>query len=285
MDKRVILNRMRRNPFFVVGSIAAVVVVVLLVFGPALLHFDPEANSLSERFLPPEGFANGLDGHILGTDQLGRDVLIRLLIGGRYSLAIAFAVVALQVVVGTILGILAGYFGGIVDAIIMHACEVFLAIPNLILAIAIMAILGPSLVNLIAVLTFSGWVNCCKVTRNNVRVIKNQEFVKASRALGAGGFHIMFRQIFPNVTTHIIILASQRIGMTIIIEAALSFLQLGIQPPTPSWGNMIAAGRMYMTTQPWLVFAPGIALMIAALAFNFLGDGIRDVLDPKRTVV
>ena len=193
--------------------------------------------------------------------------------------------VALQVVVGTILGILAGYFGGIVDAIIMRACEVFLAIPNLILAIAIMAILGPSLVNLIAVLTFSGWVNCCKVTRNNVRVIKNQEFVKASRALGAGGFHIMFRQIFPNVTTHIIILASQRIGMTIIIEAALSFLQLGIQPPTPSWGNMIAAGRMYMTTQPWLVFAPGIALMIAALAFNFLGDGIRDVLDPKRTVV
>lgn len=285
MDKRVILNRMRRNPFFVVGSIAAVVVVVLLVFGPALLDFDPEANSLSERFMPPEGFARGLEGHILGTDQLGRDVLIRLLIGGRYSLAIAFAVVALQVVVGTILGILAGYFGGIVDAIIMRACEVFLAIPNLILAIAIMAILGPSLVNLIAVLTFSGWVNCCKVTRNNVRVIKNQEFVKASRVLGASGFHIMFRQIFPNVTTHIIILASQRIGMTIIIEAALSFLQLGIQPPTPSWGNMIAAGRMYMTTQPWLVFAPGIALMIAALAFNFLGDGIRDVLDPKRTVV
>ncbi len=285
MDKRVILNRMRRNPFFVVGSIAAVVVIVLLVFGPMLIDFDPEANSLTERFLPPEGFSKGLDGHILGTDQLGRDVLIRLLIGGRYSLMIAFIVVVLQVVVGTILGILAGYFGGIVDSIIMRACEVFLAIPNLILAIAIMAILGTSLVNLIAVLTFSGWVNCCKVTRNNVRVIKNQEFVKASRVLGAGGYHIMFRQIFPNVTTHIIILASQRIGMTIIIEAALSFLQLGIQPPTPSWGNMISAGRMYMTTQPWLVFAPGIALMIAALAFNFLGDGIRDVLDPKRTAV
>ena len=285
MDKRVILNRMRRNPFFVVGSIAAVVVIVLLVFGPMLIDFDPEANSLTERFLAPEGFSKGLDGHILGTDQLGRDVLIRLLIGGRYSLMIAFIVVVLQVVVGTILGILAGYFGGIVDSIIMRACEVFLAIPNLILAIAIMAILGTSLVNLIAVLTFSGWVNCCKVTRNNVRVIKNQEFVKASRVLGAGGYHIMFRQIFPNVTTHIIILASQRIGMTIIIEAALSFLQLGIQPPTPSWGNMISAGRMYMTTQPWLVFAPGIALMIAALAFNFLGDGIRDVLDPKRTAV
>ncbi len=285
MDKRVILNRMRKNPFFVVGSIAAVIVVVLVVFSPLFVQFDPNANSLTERFLPPDGFAYGLQGHILGTDQLGRDVFTRLLLGGRYSLAIACGVVLLQTLVGTVLGILAGYFGGILDAVIMRACEVFMAIPNLILAIAIMSVLGPSIMNLIIVLTFSGWVNCCKVTRNNVRVIKGQEFVKASRVLGAKGFHIMFRQIFPNVTTHIIILASQRIGMTIIIEAALSFLQLGISPPTPSWGNMIAAGRMYMTTQPWLVFAPGIALMFAALAFNFLGDGIRDVLDPKRTVV
>lgn len=285
MDKRVILNRMRKNPFFVVGSIAAVIVVVLLLLSPVLVQFDPNANSLTDRFLPPEGFAHGLQGHILGTDQLGRDVFTRLLLGGRYSLAIACGVVLLQTLVGTVLGILAGYFGGILDAIIMRACEVFMAIPNLILAIAIMSVLGPSIMNLIIVLTFSGWVNCCKVTRNNVRVIKGQEFVKASRVLGANGFHIMFHQIFPNVTTHIIILASQRIGMTIIIEAALSFLQLGISPPTPSWGNMIAAGRMYMTTQPWLVFAPGIALMFAALAFNFLGDGIRDVLDPKRTVV
>lgn len=285
MDKRVILNRMRKNPFFMVGSIAAVIVLLLTLFSPLFVQFDPTANSLAERFIAPEFLSKGLQGHILGTDQLGRDVFTRLLIGGRYSLAIAFIVVALQVVVGSILGILAGYFGGVVDAVIMRACDVFLAIPNLILAIAVMAILGTSLVNLVAVLTFSGWVNCCKVTRNNVRVIKNQEFVKASRALGASGSHIMFRQIFPNVTTHIIILASQRIGMTIIIEAALSFLQLGIQPPTPSWGNMIAAGRQYMTTQPWLVFAPGIALMFAALAFNFLGDGIRDVLDPKRTVV
>ncbi len=285
MDRQVILNRMRKNPFFVVGSIAAVIVILLTVFSPLLVQFDPNLNSLSERFMAPEGFSRGFQGHILGTDQLGRDVFTRLLLGGRYSLAIACCVVLLQTLVGTILGILAGYFGGVLDAVIMRACEVFMAIPNLILAIAIMSVLGASIVNLILVLTFSGWVNCCKVTRNNVRVIKNQEFVKASRALGAGGFHIMFRQIFPNVTTHIIILASQRIGMTIIIEAALSFLQLGIQPPTPSWGNMIAAGRMYMTTQPWLVFAPGIALMFAALAFNFLGDGIRDVLDPKRTVV
>lgn len=285
MDRRIILNRMRKNPFFVVGSIAAVIVIILAVIAPFIVQFDPNANSLTDRFLPPEGLSNGLKGHILGTDQLGRDVFTRLLLGGRYSLAIALAVVVFQTVVGTVLGILAGFFGGVVDAIVMRACDVFMAIPNLILAIAIMSVLGPSIPNLILVLAFSGWVNCCKVTRNNVRVIKNQEFVKASRVLGAGGFHIMFRQIFPNVTTHIIILASQRIGMTIIIEAALSFLQLGIQPPTPSWGNMIAAGRLYMTTQPWLVFAPGIALMFAALAFNFLGDGIRDVLDPKRTAV
>ncbi len=285
MDKKIILHRMRKNPFFVVGTITAVIVLLLTFLAPLYVHFDPTANSLIERFTPPEYFAHGLQGHILGTDQLGRDVFTRLMLGGRYSLLIAFAVVVLETIIGTVLGVLAGYFGGWVDAVIMRACEVFMAIPNLILSIAIMAVLGPSIPNLIAVLTFSGWVGCCKVTRNNVNVIKNQEFVKASIALGAKDPHIMFKQIFPNVTTHIIILASQRIGMTIIVEAALSFLQLGIQPPKPSWGNMISNGRAYMQTQPWLVFAPGIALMIAALSFNFLGDGIRDVLDPKRTVV
>ena len=166
--------------------------------------------------------------------------------------------------------------------IIMRACDIMMAIPNLVLAIAVMAILGPNIFNLIIVLIITSWVQYCKVTRNNVMVIKNIEFVKASQVLGAGKGHIMFRQIFPNVTTQLIILISQQFGWTILTEASLSFLSLGVQPPTPSWGNMIADGRNYLITSPWLVFAPGIALMTTVQAFNFLGAGHRDVMDPKR---
>jgi|AGTN01.2.fsa_nt_gi ABC-type dipeptide/oligopeptide/nickel transport systems, permease components len=283
MNRKIVLLRMRKNPFFVIGSIVALIIVVLTVLAPVLCQYDPVKNALAEKFIAPEWFSKGAQGHIMGTDQLGRDVFTRLLYGARFSLGLASLVVILQVLIGTCLGLAAGYLGGIVDSIVMRACDIILAIPNLILAIAIMAVLGPNVFNLVFVLTLSGWVQCCKITRNNVRVIKNREFVYASRALGAKNMHIMFNQIFPNVTTHIIILASQSFGLTILVEAALSFLSLGIQPPDPSWGNMIAAGRTYMTVYPWLVFAPGVALMMTVLAFNFLGDGLRDVLDPKRT--
>lgn len=282
MSKKIMINRMLRNPFFMIGTIVAVIVVSITVLSPLLVQYDPIASSLTEKFLPPEGLSKGLSGHVFGTDNMGRDVFTRLLLGGRYSLMIAAAVVILQLLIGVVLGLLAGYFGGIVDTIIMRACDIFLAIPNLILAIAVMAVMGASIFNLIFVLTISGWMHCCKVTRNNVRIMKSKEFVHASTALGAKSGHIMFRQIFPNVTTHIIILASQRFGLTILVEAALSFLSLGIPPPTPSWGNMISAGRAYMTTSPWMVIAPGLALMLTVLSFNFLGDGLRDVLDPKQ---
>ena len=184
--------------------------------------------------------------------------------------------------IGTVLGAISGYFGGVVDAVIMRACDIMMAIPNLVLAIAVMAILGPNIFNLVIVLIITSWVQYCKVTRNNVMVVKNIEFIKASQVLGASKAHIMFTQIFPNVTTQLIILISQQLGWTILTEASLSFLSLGVQPPTPSWGNMIADGRNFLITNPWLVFAPGIALMVTVLAFNFLGDGLRDVLDPKR---
>jgi peptide/nickel transport system permease protein len=206
------------------------------------------------------------------------------LIGGRYSLRIALISVILQTIIGMILGILSGYFGGWVDSVIMRACDTLMSIPAIMMGIAIMAILGPSERNLIIVLTISGWVQLCKVTRNSGRVLNKQEFVSASRALGGKSFHIMLSQIFPNTTTNMIIISSQRIGLMILIEATLSFLNLGIPAPAPSWGNMIAAGRAYLTTQPWLILAPGCALMLVVLAFNFLGDGLRDVLDIRRKV-
>lgn len=283
MNKGIVLRRMKKNPFFMIGIILALSVLIVCFLSPLYVTYDAEKSSISERMLPPIGFDEGLNGHILGTDQLGRDVLTRLLTGGTASLLIAAAAVFLQVLLGSTLGIIAGYIGGIIDKIIMRACDVFLALPNIILAIAVMAVMGTSVLNLIAVLTISGWVRYCKVVRNNVMVVKKQEFVSASKVLGASNLHIMFRQILPNVTTPIIILASSRFGNAILVEAALSFLNLGIPAPTPSWGNMIADGRQFLATSPWLVLAPGVALMITVLAFNFLGDGLRDVLDPKKT--
>ncbi|SHI04162.1 peptide/nickel transport system permease protein [Sporobacter termitidis DSM 10068] len=282
MDKKLVFRRLRRNPFFLTGFICAVVIVLAVVFVPMLLHWDPIRQSLADRFMAPQGFSEGFKGHILGTDQLGRDVLMRLLIGGRSSLIIALIAVVLQNVIGVVLGIVTGYFGGAVDSVVMRICDVFLAIPAMLVAIAVIAVIGASIFNLILVMTLTMWVYLCKVIRNDVRIYKNKEFVSASRVFGGSDFHIMFKQIFPNITTNLLIIGSQSFGTVLLMEAALGFLNLGIQPPAPSWGNMINVGRGYLTTYPWLAIAPGIALMLTILAFNFLGDGLRDVFDPKR---
>lgn len=276
MSRKIVLDRMRRSKFFVIGAVFVVLIVAVAMLAPALSPYDPIANSLTERLNAPSG------SHVLGTDELGRDVFSRLLEGARASLGIAAAVVFMQVVLGTTLGLIAGYLGGVLDTVIMRLCDIFLALPSMLVAIAIMSVLGANTLNLIIILTLTGWVQFCRLTRNNVLVIRGQEFVQASRALGASKLHIMFTQVIQNVTTPIIVMASQKFGFIISMEATLSFLSLGIQPPAPSWGNMISAGRSFIATCPWLVFAPGIALMVTVLAFNFLGDGLRDVLDPKK---
>ncbi|MCI6837090.1 MAG: ABC transporter permease [Clostridiales bacterium] len=282
MDKKIVISRMLHSKFFMVGAVTAIVIILLSVFSPVIVQYDPLTNNLAERLMAPEYFARGLQGHVFGTDEAGRDIFSRLLLGSRYSLTIAAVVVFVAAFIGTVLGAVSGYFGGAVDAVIMRLCDIMMAIPNLVLAIAVMAVLGPNIFNLVIVLIITTWVQYCKVTRNNVMVVKNTEFVKASQVLGASRMHIMFSQIFPNVTTQLIILISQQLGWTILTEASLSFLSLGVQPPTPSWGNMIADGRNFLITNPWLVMVPGVALMVTVLAFNFLGDGLRDVLDPKR---
>lgn len=282
MDKKIVISRMLHSKFFMVGAVTAIVIILLSVFSPVIVQYDPLTNNLAERLMAPEYFARGLQGHVFGTDEAGRDIFSRLLLGSRYSLTIAAVVVFVAAFIGTVLGAVSGYFGGAVDAVIMRLCDIMMAIPNLVLAIAVMAVLGPNIFNLVIVLIITTWVQYCKVTRNNVMVVKNTEFVKASQVLGASRMHVMFSQIFPNVTTQLIILISQQLGWTILTEASLSFLSLGVQPPTPSWGNMIADGRNFLITNPWLVMVPGVALMVTVLAFNFLGDGLRDVLDPKR---
>ena len=276
MNRNILLKRMRKSPFFVVGLILMVIVVLVVLIGPYLCKYDPIVMDLISRLQAPSSI------HILGTDQMGRDVLTRMIFGGRSSLLIALSAVFLQLIIGTVLGLFAGFYGGTFDTIVMRACDIVLSIPNIVLGLAIMSVLGPSIPNLVGVLVFSGWVRYARVTRNNVMVVKKQEFVSASKVMGASSPHIIFKQILPNVTTSLIILASSRIGNAIILEAALSFLNLGIPAPQPSWGNMITDGRQYLATCPWLVVAPGMALMITVLAFNFMGDGLRDVLDPKK---
>ncbi len=274
-------RRMSRSKFFMIGLIVALFMVLVTIFGPMLTVHSPTKANLMNRLIPPEFLKNGWKGHILGTDQLGRDVLTRLIIGSRVTMIIASSTVLISAFIGTVLGIFAGYFGKIVDTVIMRLADVQLSIPSLILAIAVSAVLGPSIPNLIIVLVITTWVQFARVVRSNVMGIRNMEFIKASQVLGASNFRIMFSQVLPNVLTPLIILISQQFGFIILVEASLSFLGLGVPPPAPSWGVMIASGREYIATAPWVVLVPGIALMIAVLAFNFLGDGIRDVLDPK----
>ena len=281
MDKKIIFKRMRHNIFFMTGSILLVLLIVVIVIVPLFMDFNPVKQDLASRLLPPEWLSKGLKGHILGTDQIGRDVFMRLLLGGRISLIIASTVVLLQSTIGVCLGMLAGYYGGKVDAIIMRACDVVLAVPVLIFSIALIAVLGKSISVLIFVLVINNWVSSAKIVRNDMMVYRNKEFVRASKLFGAGNAHIMIKQIFPNVTTNLIVLMSQALGGVLLIESTLSFMNLGIQAPRPSWGNMIAVGRNYLITEPWLAIAPGVALMLIVLCFHFLGDGLRDVLDPK----
>lgn len=281
MKKETVLRKMAKSKFFVIGLALVVLIIFLALISPYLVHFNAIENDLHSRLLPPEYLSKGLTGHILGTDSLGRDVLTRLLIGSRMSLVIAFVGVVVPSIIGTILGMVSGFFGKWVDSIIMRLNDIQLSIPVMVFAITVIAIFGTSIRNLMIVLTIVGWVNYTRVMRECVMKIRDADFIRASRVLGGSNIHIMFTQILPNIVPPLIILMSQQVGIVVLTEANLSFLGLGVPLPQPSWGSMIADGREYIATAPWTVIAPGMALMITVLAFNFLGDGIRDVLDPK----
>jgi peptide/nickel transport system permease protein len=251
------------------------------IIAPFIVVFDAERNSLEESLTPPQFFSKGWNGHVLGTDNLGRDVLTRLLIGGRYSLMISIVAVFFGITFGLIAGLYSGYYGGWIDNLIMRFADIQLSIPQLLLAIAMVAVLGPDIINLILVLIITGWPQIARLVRAEVLIVRENEFILASKVLGASDSRIIFSQILPNIVTSLLIVASQRIGFMILIEAALSFLGLGVQPPIPSWGVMIADGRQFLMTAIWIIMSPGVALMLTVLAFNFIGDGLRDVFDPK----
>ena len=277
------LRRILHSKQFIMGLALVLILCFIAIFADQLAPHDPNENHPYARLQAPEWFSRGLDGYIFGTDSTGRDILSRMIIGAKSSMQVALFSTFLSLIIGTVLGIIAGFKGGILDAIIMRSTEVTMAVPTMTLGVVIMAIFGTSMINLLIVMVISYWMNFARVARNEVIAIRGREFIQASRALGATNSHIMFTQILPNVTTSLIICTSNCFGSVILTESTLSYLYLGVQLPTASWGNMISAGKDFMAVAPWTVIVPGVALMMAVMGFNFLGDGLRDVLDPKQT--
>jgi peptide/nickel transport system permease protein len=257
-----------------VGATIVLLAIVAGIFGPVLAPFDPAAQELALRLGGPSGT------HWFGLDELGRDIFARVLSGARISLMVGLVVVGVSASIGIALGSVAGYFGGRIDEAISRVIDILLAFPGLLLAIALVAVLGPSLVNVVLALSLIGWVGYARLVRGQVLRAREFEFVQAARALGATTPRILARHVIPTTLPAVTVQATLGMGGAILAEAALSFLGLGVQPPTPSWGTMLNYGRTHLLDAPHLTIFPGLAIAILVLGFNFLGDGLRDALDP-----
>src|SRR5436190_13279878 len=258
------------------GAIIVGATAVAAVIGPLLTPFDPAAQELPLRLAGPTG------AHPFGLDELGRDILARVLAGARISFAVGLAVVSVSASVGMLLGATAGYFGGTIDDLISRVIDILLAFPGLLLAIALVAVLGPSLANVLLALTVIGWVGYARLVRGQVLRAREFEYVQAARALGASIPRILWRHVIPSAIPAVVVQATLGMAGAIIGEAALSFLGLGVQPPTPSWGTMLNGGRAHLLDAPHLTVFPGLGIALLVLGFNFVGDGLRDLTDPKR---
>lgn len=263
------------------GALVVTCFILVAIFAPVLAPTNPDKMDLRSRFAPPTLTFSGVGKHPLGADQIGRDILSRLIVGSRITFTVAGSAVLIGAVVGVWLGLLAGYFGGWTERIIMRLADMQLSIPLMLFALIIIAVLGPSLPNLIVVLALTGWTRFARVTRGEVLSLREREFVLSARAAGARPLRILLRHILPNVITAVIVLATLELARVIILESALSFLGLGVQPPQASWGRMLADGRSYISTAWWLTTFPGLAIMLLVLGVNLLGDWMRDYFDPK----
>jgi peptide/nickel transport system permease protein len=266
----------------ILGLLIVVGVSLLAIFAGSVSPHDPYDQEVVNRLKPPVWAEGGSPEHLLGTDPVGRDVLSRLIHGGRVSLATGVASVLIAAVIGVILGLMGGYCGGKVDSVINNLVNVMMAFPFMLLALTAVAVMGPSFRNIVIVLGATGWPIYTRVVRAETYHLKALEFVVAARAMGFSGLAIVAKHIFPNLINTLIVTSSLEVARMIIQESFLSFLGLGIQPPTPSWGGMLGEGRTYMLTHPWLATFPGIAIFATTLGINLLGDGLRDLLDPHR---
>jgi len=258
------------------GCLVLALFLLCAIFAPWLAPHDPAQLNLTARLLPPSA------AHWFGTDELGRDVLSRTLYGARISLLVAVAVVSISLTLGSILGMLAGFYGGFTDTVVnIYLTNAFLSLPGILLAVAIVAFLGPSLANLILALALAGWVNYARLVRAQVLSVKQREYVQAARSMGATDLHLMLHHILPNILQPLLVQAAIGMAAAVLSEATLSFLGLGVQPPTATWGAMLNDARSHLFESPYLMFFPAIALALCVFSFNLIGDGLRDYLDPR----
>ena len=278
------LRRLRRDKVAMVSLVVIVLIVLMAIFAPvfASITGHPPNEQYRDIGLTPDGLPRGPNGTFwLGTDDLGRDILVRIAYGARVSLLVGVAATAITVVVGVVLGLAAGFLGGLVDTVLARLIDVVLSVPFLLVAIALVSVTGPSLTVTVMVIGFFSWASVARIVRGQVLSLREREFVEAARSLGAGDSRIMFVDILPNVLAPVIVYTTLLIPVVIVTQATLSFLGLGLPPPTADWGGMISASQNYYTTAWWFILFPGLALLITTLAFNLFGDGVRDAFDPR----
>ena len=271
----MMLRQIVRQKNGLVGLVIAAVVVGAALFGPFITPYDPYAIEMSESLQPPSL------AHPFGTDVFGRDVMSRLILGARISLGVSVLSRLISIAIGTVLGLAAGYFGGRLDNGVMRSADVTLAYPGLLLLIAVMAAVGPSLASLVVALGIVGWAAVARIVRAQVLSVRGREFIVAVHSLGGRPARIIAKHLLPNCASQLVIVFSMGLGMGIMAEASMSFLGLGAQPPLPSWGSMISSGLDYLRVAPWMSLAPGLGITTAVLGFNLLGDACRDVMDPR----
>ena len=279
-----LLRRLVRRRTALFGMLVVLVVMLAALAAPLVAPFDPLEQDIGQRLREP-GWQDAQGRvHALGTDHLGRDILSRIIFGSRIALLVGLAAVVISGVLGMIIGLVAGYFGGRMDDFLMRLADVQLAFPFILLAIAVIGVLGPSLRNIIIVIGVSSWVVYARVVRGEVLSIREREYVHAAVALGSRHWRVLMTHVLPNTFTPWLVVATLDMARVIVIESALSFLGLGVQPPTPTWGGMLADGRVYLSTAWWLATFPGLAILVTVLGINLFGDGLRDTLDPRLKV-
>lgn len=268
-------KRLRKNRLAIFGLAILLMTLILAVFAHQISPYPYDLQNYDAASQPPSA------QHLFGTDNYGRDILSRIIYGTRVSLEIGFISLFVGAFIGSVLGAVSGYFGGVVDTVIMRLTDILMAIPQMVLAIAIASALGPGLTNAVIAVAISSIPNFARVVRASTLTVKDQEYVEAARCIGASNTHIILTHVFPNVLAPIIVQATLGVGTAIILAASLSFLGLGVQPPTPEWGSMLSAARTYMRDEPYMVIFPGLAILVTVLGLNLFGDGLRDALDPK----
>src|ERR1700761_7599376 len=279
--RMIMRRRALTHPGFLFGATIMLATILIAVFAPLLTPYDPYAQDLSQRLIPPVWAVKGSWAHVFGTDGMGRDYLTRLMYGARISLTIGFGAATIAGIIGTSLGLIGGYFGGKIDAVVMYLVNVKLALPGILVALSLIEVFGGSVFSVTLILGVLFWDRFVVVTRSVTQQTRVADYGTAAEAVGASRLRIILGEVLPNVANHIIVIASLEMAVAILVEAALSFLGLGIRPPTPSWGLMVSEGRNFMFFQPYLVAVPGIAIFVLVIAINMLGDGIRDITAPE----